>query len=428
MLRRKPWAVFVYMVADAPDPGNLDEVVGQDLNDILRAAAEHSDLMHLAVQADFSKLPGIVRMISGHSLNLLPETNAARGKTLRDFIHDARQQCPADRTLVLLWGHSEGATGLFTDPSPGGVPETMKLPELARSLQRGMGRSGIDIVMFKNCCMSALETAFELNGIARYMVASEARVPEGRAGLNGKPATLNWPYPQICGALTARKDTQTAAKDIVSALGRFSANSENRFGHPEVPYTLVDTRAATDVTGPLTELVKALRAARTAPGSLRVGEALFNASLAPAPVGDVALPDVITLCDELSALPMPDIASNAASLAHVVRQYVVLEHRPQKSAVHGIGICYPPAGVGRNSIFQVNPDEYASLKLCRATEWQTIALNWAFAVGPLLAEAAALRQRCLHEYAESLDRLAADTIWAGKKGQQGGVTVGMYHG
>src|SRR5262249_7518952 len=141
------------------------------------------------------------------------------------------------------------------------------------------------------------ETAFELNGIARYMIASEARVPEGRAGLNGKPA-LNWPYRQICGALTARKETRTAAKDIVSAVGRFYANSENRFGHAEVPYALVDTRAAADVTEPLTELVKALRAARTAPdGGLRVGEVLLNAPIAPArskPDGDPALPDVIT--------------------------------------------------------------------------------------------------------------------------------------
>jgi hypothetical protein len=129
----------------------------------------------------------------------------------------------------------------------------------------------------------------------------------------------------------------------------------------------------------------------------------------------------------LSALSIPDIGSNAASLARVVREHVVLEHRPQKSAFHGIGICYPPAAVGRDSIFQVNPNEYASLKLCRATEWQTIALNWAFAVGPLLAETVALRQRCLHEYAESLDRSVANTIWAGNKGQQGGVTVGTYH-
>src|SRR5262245_19497510 len=125
MVRRKPWAVFVYMVADAPDPGKLDEVAEEELSLILGAAAARPDRMHLAVQTDFSRPDGVVRLIAGNSLKLLPETNAARGETLMDFLRDARKECPADRTLVLLWGHSEGATGLFTDPSPGGVSETM---------------------------------------------------------------------------------------------------------------------------------------------------------------------------------------------------------------------------------------------------------------------------------------------------------------
>src|SRR6185503_19670963 len=91
---------------------------------------------------------------------------------------------------------------------------------------------------FKNCCLGALETAYELKDVAHFIITSQTRVP-------GK----NWPYAKIFAPLVARpRATQSIATAMVDGLGDFYAVKANRPSKPEVPFTLLDLKAVTSLT------------------------------------------------------------------------------------------------------------------------------------------------------------------------------------
>jgi hypothetical protein len=74
--------------------------------------------------------------------------------------------------------------------------------------KRGRAKTPVvDIVLFKECFMSTLETAFELDH-ARFMIASQGKVPR-----------LNWPYKEIFRCLAENKEPESAADWILDALG-----------------------------------------------------------------------------------------------------------------------------------------------------------------------------------------------------------------
>jgi hypothetical protein len=366
---RKPWTVLVYMVADAPDDTTIDAFAEDDLDQIF--ASINPARTHLAIQADYSHGRGVLRSIAGEAPRLLPETNASDPRTLQQFLKETLPRCPAERYAVLLWGHSKGTAGLFTDAVPGGISETLTLPKLAGAL-RGVFKRPIDIVLFKNCCLGALETAYELQSVARFIIASQTRVP-------GK----NWPYPKIFAPLLPRpRATQSIATSMVDALGDFYAKKENRPSKPEVPFTLLDLKSVPSLTAPMKTLVDALKGARYAED---VGNRVRDVFMEGDPQarrddpGDPALPDVVTLCKRLRKLRSADLMRAAEALERRVRTKLVLHHRPRNGAFHGVGINYPPAVAVAPSIFPRFPDGYDELRLCRATGWQTIALDTLFA-------------------------------------------------
>jgi hypothetical protein len=366
---KKPWTVLVYMVSDAPDPGKLDAVAQDDLEQIF--AAINPIRTHLAVQTDFSGGEGVLRTIAGDAPELLPETNASDPRTLKGFLEATLPRCPADRYALLFWGHSKGTAGLFTDAVPGGISETLSLPKLAGAL-RGIFRRPIDIVLFKNCCLSALETAYELQPVARFIISSQTRV-----------RAENWPYAEMFGSLPPRpRTTQSIGTAMVDALGDFYSRKKNRPGKPEIPFTLLNLEAVTSLTGPMEGLVDELKSARydkTAGNGVRDVFMERDRSRRGKDSGDPALPDVVTLCQRLRALRLADLTRAADTLERRLRTTLIVHHRPKTSRFHGVGINYPPAAVNGPSIFPRFPEGYDGLRLCRATGWQAIALDPVFA-------------------------------------------------
>ena len=327
---------------------------------------------HLAVQVDHSAGEGVLRKIAADAPELLPETNASDPKTLKGFLKAALRRCPADRYAVLLWGHSKGTAGLFTDAVPGGISKTLTLQKLAGAL-RGAFTRPIDILLFKNCCLSALETAYEHQGVARFIISSQIGVP-------GK----NWPYLEMFGSLSPRpRTTLSVATAMVDALGDFYSRKENRPRKPEaVPFTLLNPEAVTSLTGPLKAFINALRIARY---DNDVGNRVRDVFMEPDPsprrrkLGDSAFPDVVTLCQRLRKLGVADLTAAVDVVEYRIRTKLVLHLRPRNGTFHGVGINYPPGVSVAPSIFPRFPDGYDGLRLCKATGWQTIALDPVFA-------------------------------------------------
>jgi hypothetical protein len=370
--QKKPWTVLVYMVSDAPEvPGtqNLDDVAQDDLDEIFQAIDPVRT--HLAVQADFSHGKGVLRKIAGNAPELLPETNASDPKILKEFLKAALPECPAERYALLFWGHSKGTAGLFTDAVPGGISQSLTLPKLAGAL-RGAFKRPLDIVIFKNCCLSALETVYELQDVARFIISSQTRV-----------RAKNWPYTEMFGSLPPRpRTTQSIATAMVDALGAFYLKKENRPGKPEIPFTLLNLGAVTSLTEPIKGLVEALRNARYDKAVGNEVRDVFmerDRSRKGRDSGDPALPDVVTLCKRFRALGVDNLTQAADTLERLVRTKLVVHHRPKTSRFHGAGINYPPAVATGPSIFPRFPDGYRELRLCRETGWQAIALDPVFA-------------------------------------------------
>ena len=152
----------------------------------------------------------------GQSTFIRPESNAADPATLYGFFDWAAAECPADHYLLIFWGHSRGQFGMFGDSDPFDyTAQTLTLEELRNALtaaKRSLQKP-VDVIAFKDCFMANLETAYELSGLADYLLASPGLVPvEG------------WPYEEIFNALTgpARIDRALdAAKRILKALEEY---------------------------------------------------------------------------------------------------------------------------------------------------------------------------------------------------------------
>ncbi len=207
---RKRWTVLIYMVADDPQGGEmLDRLAVQEMDQITKAALSvNTEHMYVAVQVDFRTLPGVWRRSIGQSTFIRPESNAADPATLYGFFDWAAAECPADHYLLIFWGHSRGQFGMFGDSDPFDyTAQTLTLEELRTALtasKRSLQKP-IDVIAFKDCFMANLETAYELSGLADYLLASPGLVPvEG------------WPYDEMFEALT--DDAHWALKPNLRAL------------------------------------------------------------------------------------------------------------------------------------------------------------------------------------------------------------------
>jgi hypothetical protein len=372
MPQRKPWSVFVYLVADdqVGSPANsLDEVAEDELDLMFDAVDRH---MHLAVQVDFRHKQRVWRHLERRPLTSLSESSAADPQTLNRFFEWAFDTCPAERYLVLFWGHAFGTAGLFPDsrPKAPGSRDLLSVKELARVLTRANenyidGR--IDGVLFKNCCLSNLETVYQLQDCAEIMIASQARLP-----------ARGWPYDALFNELRDVDDIERVGSRLTHRLASFYADTQP---HRDVPVTSLRLRVARQLRSPLARVVEGLRSLRDASATQwenHARTALRRAAL----IGDPALPDVISLCRHLRSPGGPyqrRLSESAQALEHTVNRQLVLSHYSKTSGFNGVGVFYRSTDtIARSqSIVADVTDvaEYRSLALCQDTNWDEVAIE-----------------------------------------------------
>jgi len=246
---RKRWTVLIYMVADDPQGGELlDREAVQEMDHITKAALSvDMTQLYVALQVDFRTLPGVWRRSIGESTFVRPESNAADPATPYGFFDWATAECPADHYLLIFWGHSRGQFGLFGDSDPFDyTAQTLTLDELRTALTaaKRLLQKPMDVIAFKDCFMANLETAYELSGLADYLLASPGLVP-----------VVGWPYEEMFKALTKDDQPLDAGRRILDVLKAYYKIESNRKPHDEVPYSLLSTKGAVPVVKALNSLL-----------------------------------------------------------------------------------------------------------------------------------------------------------------------------
>lgn len=409
---KKPWAVLAYTIAEDPGTSSqLDTTAKRELKAICDAADWRK--ISVAAQVDFKNRRGVYR---GALTQLAPkgrgfedidpenhelwaqvkesvrageaavrlqrdatDLNATRPDVLEDFLRFGREHCPADRYLVSFFGHAAGPLGLFDDKTSGATStDIMRLPTLVNGFQGAGSRA--DVVLFRDCFMNCLETAYQLRRSTEFIVASQALAP----------AVGTWPWRDFMRTLANDAAPYDVALALVKALAAYlDADAAHREHMEAIPYSLLDLSAADEVATRLSALADALEAARQDPARRRACakalEAARVGTVKGAVPGDPALLDVPTLCGRLAGLSGDPVAKAAAALGRAVSSKLVRWHHSQTKHHLGTSLFYAPVRKedrettilfkGIEPVATEDAAAYRALALSKATGWHRVALD-----------------------------------------------------
>jgi hypothetical protein len=214
------WGIYVYFAADVPNP-DMQDAAWKTLNTL--ASVGSNEKVKIAAMID---LPGRdteyfifpPKPEDMEEWTILPDrfrsnVNSASVDTILDFLDWSRQNCPADNTALVFWGHGyalddydprvQGLKAHFHKPSsdlgrsadgfPGESGTELKLlydtsynsvlnnRDFAQAIrdytQKFNGRKPIQVLGLDCCNMAMAEVLSELQDVTEYMVAAETSLP-----------------------------------------------------------------------------------------------------------------------------------------------------------------------------------------------------------------------------------------------------------
>lgn len=439
---RKSWCAVFYFVAqeDAgmsyPDTGldvKLEEIIG-----VLQSTPFDTDKIHVvyrAIWADWNRPP--VASVLGSS-KLCPDTDyplgckdkstpVTTGTDLPCFLEWVFDCCPADHYAIFFWGHSFGPAGLFEPGGPIKIPRrTTGLERLRTAFeqflalraadsprgappavpQRAAGSAApipsgppsiddaaamealedleaadprVEVVLFQDCWMSTLETAYELRDVVQYVIGSQSLLPIG----TGHPDFV-WPYEQLLNDLLAADFQVQMTHHVIGFYDSHLSKIPTTLA--TVPISLLDLSGAAGITQPLNGLVQSLNNAL----SLEERWLLIRQGRIPEPfaldangvptAGDAALMDVRRMCERMGTHPDPGISSAAISVLATLDALIQVTGESLGTAANplgfgGISVLYSPPSDQQldKYITQVlDTAFYMSLRFSKETSWPAI--------------------------------------------------------
>ena len=325
---RKAWSILLFLAGD----NDMDPFARLDLKEM--QALPSDEHVHVIVQFDSREsVTYRYRIVPGEALVVgeLGEVNTGDPASLTEFVRWGKAHFPAERTALIIWNHGIGFRDLPPDFDYSGLRSagrdrvrealrhalfrsTLRRLADARPRMRGVAIDAtdrdfldnaelraaldalpgpghrVDLVCFDACLMSTVEIAYQLRGMARYMVASQET--ETGAGL---------PYHRILGALAAHPEMSAAdlARAIVTHFAEAAGFRMRGFGAE--PYF---TQSALDLdqVGATYGYVQALVERMNTPGVARhaqVRRALAGRGDRPTRFADRDMVDLAGWCEEL---------------------------------------------------------------------------------------------------------------------------------
>lgn len=177
------WTIMVYMADDYPPElpwqGNINEMAAADqapgTNVIALVDPLGSGNSQLVKVEHGGQIP---YDDSGAVIPPSHEVDMGSPDTLSSFIRFSVTAFPADRYVLILWGH--GATPAWWGMCPDSTPlDILTLPEVGAALSNATAFIGrpLDLVGIDACAEGSMEMLYELRGCTGYFLASEKNIP-----------------------------------------------------------------------------------------------------------------------------------------------------------------------------------------------------------------------------------------------------------
>lgn len=174
------WTFLLYLDGDAPNLATyLSRTSPLGALYRLEQAAPHAQVTVAALYD--GPLPGggdsfryLFRPDGSFSQESLGEVNMGDPQTLVEFVRWGLTQAPADHTYLALADHATALDGIAWDLTSG--RNERLTPGEIRSALVAITEGGaypIDVLHYDGCLMGLLELAYQVRGLARYLVASE---------------------------------------------------------------------------------------------------------------------------------------------------------------------------------------------------------------------------------------------------------------
>ena len=180
------WTIMVYMANDVSNPlpweDNINsmESASQAFTSIVALLDNPGDgdsaLLKVLPDNNVSTDPIVSYEIDdgGTVIPAGDEVDMADPATLRDFVVFCANNFPADRLVLVLWGHGYGWHGLCPDKTG-----LLTLPELSSALSEStttIGRT-LDIMVVDACTQATFEMFAQISPYVDYFVGAENNIP-----------------------------------------------------------------------------------------------------------------------------------------------------------------------------------------------------------------------------------------------------------
>jgi hypothetical protein len=416
----KDWALYVYFAVDVPEE-QLHQSATQNL--VQMAALGSSKEVSVAVQID---LPGMLTRryilaepptkaasssIPPPTLSI-PNVNSADPRSIVDFLQWAGQNCPAQNTMVVLWGHGYGlddyvppgahlyspgvglnalqlvvsstrpetfppVTSLFHsdvsyaegyDHTNHTVTTNAQIAEAVRfSIPALPGGKKPAILGFASCEMAMAEVWSEMAGRVEYGIASQTGLP-----------AQDWPVDRILKRLqrNPKSDAKTVSQMVIDAFVESYASEPDAY----VAISAVDLAQFDGLTQAVKPLADALREATAHPQDLKNIFEARNYCPVFDPDGFI---DFGCFCDFLKiTMPNSPVSDACDKVLQALKHLVVSsEYSPRDSTKKlsqstGLSVWFPPWIENPSTKMQEKQSSmayldngYPSTEFAKATGW-----------------------------------------------------------
>jgi cysteine peptidase C11 family protein len=197
----------------------------------------------------------------------IPEAKMAKEQSpkeaFKQFLRFCRENYPARHYILIILGHGEivNANVFLADDNSDEQPQSLALKELgdvlgrfSTAIRKQKHPGELELVGFHSCSMNSLEVVYEIEGSAKYMLASQ-----------GPSFVGSWPYKQLL--IKLFKDLQDCkelvVKDLVTKMYSYCFYNNYDFQLAGYPFdiSLMDLSRVANTRAPIRRLGKSLTAA-----------------------------------------------------------------------------------------------------------------------------------------------------------------------